>query len=207
MVQMIRSLATYIPIVGPLLFFDWRSHYSAFPKAFIILLAAMSPVLLSTVFTPAPDEVEFSFKWYFSEIHRSFTISEIYVYVASLVVPFLYILLERFKHANDATFVEQLRSSYRLPFTGFIVYWLGGVAIFLLAILTYSATKTSPDLFERTLIHHLTFDKAYWIYLAAVYLWYLSLLDATAPRSDFVASNRRGEEEFADEFAKRLGSR
>lgn len=195
----------WVPIVAPLLSFRFSLHVATIIKAFFIWLFATSPIFITAILSPIPAGQQSLGHTFLENVLGAFSISEQYVYVAAFMSPFLYMLFEKFIEADQAaSFGERLKRSYTATYNLFLVYWSVAAFIFVISVVTYASTKISFDIFQNTLLYKITYDKAYFIYLASLYFWYLSLLDAAAPASNFVEQNRNAEKAFALEFDERV---
>jgi hypothetical protein len=194
-------------IIGPFLDFDAKSHKNAAIKTLILWAACTSPVIIATVLSPIPEVQNGPLDTFMSKLSDSFTLSEQYVYVTSFVIPFLYIIIDRFTESDESASPQSKFDRIRKrPFRGFIPHWLVGVLVFLIAIISYASTKTSPETFNISFLNFFLQDKAIIIYFVALYLWYLSILESSSISSNYVNEIRDDEHNFNNSFAERVSN-
>ena len=191
--------------IKPLFQFRWENHSQALSKFIVLWLMATSPVLLAAALTPVDKPDANIYLLYWQKLSLSFAATEQFVYTAAFIPPIIYLLIERYKEAEIIDKDEfRLLISVRRIFSGYLpIFWLA-VFVLLLNIATFVSSKTNFHDLRATIFYIISVRAAPFVYMYALYCWYLSILDGTKGPEDFVGDARRGEDRVVEGLSRRL---
>lgn len=200
------SLATFLVLSAPAIYFIWKyprsAHWPAFWKAFFLWLVSTSPVI-GGILLSRPDVSSGSVA---SQLHlevlASFTIAEMFVYSASFLAPVLYVVFDVLKRFNDGDlkFERKDLNNYMRGMQG---VFLSSVVILILTLLAYGSAKSDPTGFQQTYLALFLTGKGFIVYFASLLIWYSVILWETTPKNHFERSQKEEAAEFADAYAAR----
>lgn len=143
-----------------------------------------------------------------AKISDAISVSEQFVYAAAFLSPVLYIIYERYASLeSEDHFGIKMAETARSVFKGYWLVSISAIVVLLLTVSAYSANKINTVDFQATFLYRFATDSAPWLYLYALFCWYLSILDGFGGGGDFIATNRDNEEELATNFSNRIQRR
>lgn len=194
----------HIPYINALTYFPLSSHKTAIQKFLILWLLTSLPVGVAAVLSPIPLQSTNILFDLGLKLREAISVSEQFVYTAAYLSPILYILWEKYQfgQAQRGADVEELARVFR----GY--GWVAGLSlvIIILTATAFSALKTGLPMFRTTFLHQFLVTNAGWIYLFALYCFYLSILDGNFA-GDFVVASRQSEDRTSDDFSARIRNR
>ena len=200
---MLLSIISRIPLLQCLTHFPAKTHKAA-GKKFLALFALSSlPVIFTVVLSPIPEGTSDTGSALLSKFRGTLTIAELFIYTASFLTPIFYLLYERFDEIPREELEKDIARSVKRIFRG---YGLVAILAFFTIILTaaaFSALRSNEPYFRTSFLYHYLGQNAGWVYLFALYCWYLSLLDGASSGS-FVDRNRHGERSVSAGLAARV---
>lgn len=203
------SFLGVLTLVTQLRYFSKPVHLLAIKKGVLLWLLFTSPVILTLLLSPiSGNEQETSSVA--SEFQSILNRDGIFVYSVSLLAPFILIGIGRFINAYSQRPLDVDRSTTKLEFDSvFDGYWLQfWVALGLLALSVFAFAFNLLDSapFEGTRLQRIVEFCPLGVYLFALILWYLSLLDENNGASNIVASSRENEEKSVADFGARVNT-
>ncbi len=200
------SLATFIALSAPAMYFIWNyprsAHWPAFWKAFFLWLVSTSPVI-GGILLSRPDLENGTVVGQLQiEVLASFTISEMFVYSASFLAPVLYVVFDVVKHFNEGD-LKLEREDLKNHMRGMQGVFLSSIVILILTLLAYGSAKSDPNGFPQTYMALLLTGKGYIVYFASLLIWYSVILWETTPKNRFEKSQKDETTKFSDDYAAR----
>jgi len=205
---MLLNILRKTPILQPLVYFPKRTHIIAVQKFVALWLLSSSPVLLAILLSPIPADNITIWEKLLSKWQESISVSELYIYVASFLSPVLYILYERYQLIDGKeTIKEKVEETFGKIFYGYRLISFLALILLFLTVAAYSAIKAGSTNFDKTFLYHFISHLSPWVYLYAVYCWYLSILDGINIPRDFVSESRQSEIGLSNNLKARLDER
>jgi hypothetical protein len=202
------SWIRYIPFINSLYSFSIKDHLKAIPKFLILWLLSSLPILWSTLFSSVPEGDYSKFAKFWNSFCNSFSVSELFVYSASFLSPLLYIIFEKFQTVDtEKSAGQKISETFRRVFNGYRTVFFIAILVLLLTASAYSIARTKGAQYESTFMFQLVPNLAAYVYLFAIFCWYLSILDGIGEGGDFVAINRAGEEDITKRFKRRVNNK
>lgn len=200
---MIRIISK-IPILSALTQYRPLVHRKAIIKAIVLWVLSTSPVILAILFSKfGSSEDETLLNAMGREFHNILQKDGIFVYAASFLSPFLFIVVGRFIDA----YVEKDKEGKLVIKEMFRGYWLCFVICALLLLVTglsYTSRILSPSEYQDLILGVMTRDTLIGFYVVSLYFWYLALLDEYNLDSGYVQTMRRAERKAVDAFEDRI---
>lgn len=162
-----------IPLVGPMLFFRGR-HIKTVKEAFFLWGVSSSPVIFGIL---ASERVSGG-ETLIEKVMSSLTLSEIFIYSSSFLSPVIYIAIEEIKQKNNEsdTYKKRMRIC-----PGYYYVIASAIIVALISAFGYGMFISNNVAFRSSWFYYTFSPYAIWIYVFAIYLWYLSLLDKNVP--------------------------
>lgn len=196
-----------IPLINSLVYFPWRCHKLAIPKFIVLWILSSAPIILSVALSKVPSGEGDIFSKFMAKLGEGLTVSELFVYSASFLTPLIYIIFERYaKMEMEESFAKKFSEAFKV-FKGYQIIWFVSAFFLLMTAIGFSFVKTGASGFNGTFLHAFLVDGVFYIYLFALFCWYLSILDGVFAGGDFVGENRDDEAELVSDFSQRLGNR
>ncbi|MCK7598472.1 hypothetical protein M0G74_14420 [Microbulbifer sp. CAU 1566] len=195
-----RLILLKIPILNSIFHFNLDCHQRSVKKFFVLWLSATSPVLLALFFTLAEGGA-----WSTAVLKTVLSSSELLVYTAAFIPPFLYLIYERYTEKSprldggDSRFM-----SFRKFFEGYWLNCLVAVVVLVLSVVAFTIDKVASQAFKESLIFVFFESLAPYLYVFSLYCWYLTILDSFGNEFNFLDHVRADENEKSMEFRKRL---
>lgn len=202
-----HKLLKSIPIIGPVFQFNLLQHRQALVKSIILWAFSFLPILFAAGMSNIPEGTDDALMSFGDALGHHFKEQSQFVYAATFIPPFLYILVEQIKD-REGSFKEKVTNSINGVFKGYRILFVISLFVLLMMAGTFGASQNSEASFSRTIFYTVISQNSLEFYLAALYIWYLSFLEETV-RSDgsFVEHFRQGEEMMRDELEDRLMKR
>jgi hypothetical protein len=176
---------------------------SALKKFAVLWVLTSLPVVFAALLSPVNLGGDAVLSDWVARLSESISVSEQFVYTASFLTPILYIWYEKYINSSQDSFNKKLSQSLRELFNGYGTVVFTALLLMLLTAAAFSALKTSPDSFKTTYLNLFLTKYSVYIYLFALYCWYLSLLDGIHA-GDFVVATRKSEQVVKTGLAERL---
>lgn len=205
--RMLRRFLVRIPIFGPIFHFNWPQHRQAIFRISFLWVFSFLPIIFAAGMSNNPIGNENLFIHLFDAVGREFKQQSQFVYAATFIPPFLYIIIEQLRE-SEGDLKTKLTTSYRSVFKGYKLIWtLALIGLFVMAV-TFGNNQNIETRASNTIFYLLITKYSIYLYLASLYIWYLSILEATltADRS-FVDESRHKERETIDALQQRIDQR
>ncbi|UVM59761.1 hypothetical protein [Pseudomonas sp. B21-010] len=176
---------------------------SALKKFAVLWVLTSLPVIFAALLSPVNLGGDAALSDWIDRLSESISVSEQFVYTASFLTPILYIWYEKYINSSQDSFNKKLSQSLRELFNGYGTVVFTALLMILLTASAFSALKTNPDNFKSTYLNLFLTKYSVFIYLFALYCWYLSLLDGIHA-GDFVVATRKSEKMVSNGLAERL---
>jgi hypothetical protein len=145
---------------------------------------------------------------FIEKFFQSITASELFIYSAGFITPILYLLIERYFSGDNSSLENRVHRVIRSVFPGY--FWLFFPALFawIIAFFAYGVSRANGGLTQDSFLMKFGEGYSQYIYIYALFCWYLTLCDGCASQStDYTGSIRGEERELAASFHQRISSR
>jgi hypothetical protein len=203
---MLLKIISRIPLLQCLINFPARAHKAAGKKFAALYILSSLPVICAVILSPIPAGTTDIGTALIGKLLGTLTISELFIYTASFITPILYLLYERYDEIPKEELEKEITRSVKKIFRGYGVVAILALLAIIFTTAAFSSLKTNAEYFSTSFLHHYLGQNAWWIYLFALYCWYLSLLDG-ASGGNFVDKTRKSEESVSAGLAARLRNR
>lgn len=204
MKQGLLCVLGYVPFVSSLVWFPWQTHSIAIRKFLVLWVLSSLPVIVAIFYSPMPVDSQASLTAdILQRLSSSISVSEQFVYIASFLTPLLYIFYEKYNDSSDAEGRgERLAKSFQV-FRGYWLVFLFACLLILFTGLAFGSMKSNPEIFKSTYLYNALANYSSYIYIFALYCWYLSYLDG-AYKGDFVGATRAKEKKVSKGLSDRV---
>lgn len=173
--------------------YEFKCHKQAGVKFGCLLLASSSPIVFSYFLMENNSGNDYKF----------IESSELFIYTAAFISPYLYILVERYYESlvhspKMKTSTVRLRC---LP-PGFLLLSGAGAIVLILSCLLFVASHTNPQDHSNTRLANLLNNYILYLYIFSLACWYLSLADGFSNKDpkDFIENGRKEERTLFESF-------
>jgi len=200
---MFLKIISYVPFIQCLVCFPREAHKSAIRKFAVLWVLSSLPVVFAAFLSPVSLDGGSNFSDWIARLAQSISVSEQFVYTASFLTPILYIWYEKYHNSSQEGFNQKFAQSFKEVFDGYGFVVFSALFLILLTAAAFSALKTNPEIFKLTYLSLFLTEYSKYIYLFALYCWYLSLLDGMH-QGDFVGATRKKEKLVSKGLTDRL---
>lgn len=202
------KLRWQIPFAGVLQDISWKGHSRAFKKFFILWVLSSLPVVFAILFsTPEASDLELWEKFKAS-LRLSYTVSDVFVYSAAFLSPLLLIIFEKY---NAMAYEEdrgiKIHKAFKRVFPCYYLMW--GAALIVLFVISwaFSVYRMGGDELKETLLYLWIPDFHYYVYVFALFAWYLTIWDRDRPVEHYFKEMKNSEDTFSTGFSERLSKK
>lgn len=199
-----------IPLLQPLASFSRNSHGKALKKWFVLVFAASAPVLITVLLSPVPDGNLSFFEKMIIKITESISVSDQFVYIAAFLAPTLYLVVEKFFSAQDnynhklkETSSERIRNSIKV-YRGYGWVLLVSFVVLFMTAFGFGFIKTQNQGFNHTFLYGILNEGSIYIYLFALYAFYLSIVQENGADGGYSKAMEDGEKNVTSGLSQRV---
>jgi len=173
---------------------------------------ATLPIFITAAFSDLPSDAPSVLGAYYDAFYKKLFETDVFVYSASFLAPLLVLFIDHdFSKESEKADKINLSEFFKTPFKGYKLYFIVAAFCLLITAIAYTARSAStPNSDEQNNLFSIMYNSGFevYIYLFAIFCWYLSLLDgARSDTTDVVEIARQQEDKSVDQFKARIAGR